>query len=106
MTLGYESTIYCDRPEATLGKIMREAVNEYLSLNLKVLVIENSDRSILLKKPGFLKIGGAKLTISIKEKSFLILSESIISDGYDYGTNHDNVRAIYTCFENAIQELS
>lgn len=103
MPLGYESTIYCDRSKETLEEIMHEAVNQYLSSNPKVSVIERSNQFIKLKIPLSLKSWGEKMNILVKEKSFLIRSESSTSlQGYDWGKNHNNVRAMYTCLEIAI----
>jgi uncharacterized protein (DUF1499 family) len=107
MPLGYESTIYCDRRQETLEDIMQQAVNQYLSSNPKVSVIERNNQFIKLKIPVSLRSWGEKIEILVKEKSFLIRSESSVSlQGYDWGKNHNNVRTMYTCLENAIGSKS
>lgn len=103
MPLGYESTIYCGQPKVILENIMQEAVNQYLSLKPKVSVIERNNQFVKLKIPVSLKSWGEKMDILVKEQSFLIMSESsTFLQGYDWGKNRDNVRAMCTCLENVI----
>lgn len=106
MPLGYESTLYCHKPQPILEDIMQEAVEQYLSLNPKVSIVDRNNQSIVLKIPINLKSWGEKLQISIKENSFHIMSESSFFQAFDWGKNRDNVRAMYVCIENVIPKLS
>ena len=103
MSVNYETTIYCDQQKQILKNIMQEAVNQYLSLNPKVSVIEKNAQSVILKIPVNLRSWGEKLKISIEEKSFHITSEcSAFFQIIAWGKNRDNFNAISLCIEDAI----
>lgn len=108
MTASYEANVYCNQPEETLKEIMEDAVSQYLSSNPNALVIRNNDRSIVIKTSISTKsLVGERLKISLKEESFHIMSESIVSVALTaFGKNRDNVRAMSTYIENVIQGLS
>ncbi|MEM7592860.1 MAG: hypothetical protein AAF383_15305 [Cyanobacteria bacterium P01_A01_bin.83] len=100
---GYESTIYCNRPINILKDIMQEAVNQYLSLHPKASLIENNDRSVVLKIPINIRSWGETMKISLEKESFHIVSEcSVFFQIIGWGKNRDNFNAMCTCLENAI----
>lgn len=103
MPLAYESTIYCDQPKEVLREIMQEAVAQYLASNPKASRLDESAQSITLKLPINLSSWGERLTVSVEDKSFRILSKSsTFFQAFDWGKNHDNVEAMRTCLESAM----
>lgn len=103
MPPAYESTIYCDQPKEVLQEIMQEAIAQYLISNPKASQIDETDQSITLKIPINLRSWGDQLTVSMQDKSFRVLSKSsTFFQAFDWGKNHDNVKAMCTCLESAI----
>ncbi|MEY2833118.1 MAG: hypothetical protein RLZZ574_2377 [Cyanobacteriota bacterium] len=99
----YEATMYCAHSREMLKEIMQEAVNEYLFLNSKVYIIANNDLSIVLRIPISTKSWGEILKVSVEKESFCIVSEcAVFFQTVDWGKNHNNVKAMSTCLQNAI----
>lgn len=107
MSASYETTIYCNQPEEILKEIMEEAVSQYLSSNPRAFSTEKEDRSIVLRIPVNFKSWGEKMTVSVQENAFHIISMGMISfQIIDWGRNRDNVRDMTFCLENAIRKLA
>lgn len=103
MPLVYESTIYCAQPKEVLGEIMQKAIAQYLTSNPKASKLDENEQYITLKLPINRRSWGERLTVSVQDKSFRILSKSsAVIQGFDWGKNHDNVEAMRTCLESAM----